>query len=82
MEKSMDLIPDNECVRIVSADRNAPLFTRLTEIGWIPGMCAEIYMRAPLGDPLAILVNGSVFAVRLSDLKSIFVVSEVADACP
>jgi len=45
-------------------------------------MCAEIYMRAPLGDPLAILVNGSVFAVRLSDLKSIFVVSEVADACP
>ena len=81
MEKKMHQTQEGETVRIVRMEADDAVFRRLREIGWVPGACAKLYMRAPLGDPYAFWVNGSVFAVRLSGLKFITVRTEEANTC-
>lgn len=82
MEKSMDTALQGESVRIVRMAHDKPLYRRLREIGWTANALACILLPAPLGDPIAVKVNGSVFAVRKKDLKEILVRSEETQSCP
>ena len=68
--------------RILKMPHDTPLFKRLYELGWTENACGYVYMRAPLGDPAALFVNGSVFAVRNKDLEKIVFQSEESEKCP
>ena len=82
MEKTLDAYPAKACVRITGLNADTPLFSRLRELGWTENAFARIYMRAPLNDPVAVDIKGSVFAVRVKDLKNITAVSEDLKKCP
>ena len=41
-----------------------PALTRLRELGLVPGTVVEVVRRAPLGEPIEILVRGSHIAMR------------------
>jgi len=56
------------CSAIVSGFLTAkPSLTRLRELGLVPGTRVAIVRRAPLGEPIEILLRGSHVAMRNSD---------------
>ncbi|MCB1598373.1 MAG: ferrous iron transport protein A, partial [Gammaproteobacteria bacterium] len=44
---------------------------RLMELGLLPGEPVELIGRAPLGDPLAVLIRGTRVALRTRDARRI-----------
>jgi ferrous iron transport protein A len=46
------------------ADMDASRVRRLTEIGFLPGEPVKIVARIPGGDPLAVRIGNSTFALR------------------
>lgn len=61
--------------------RETRLTRRLREVGLTPGASVKMYMPAPLGDPVAVSVENSVFAVRKKDLLDIEYAPCEANAC-
>ena len=45
----------------------------LAELGFLKGAHVQLMMRAPLGDPLAIRILGSVVAIRRSEADRILI---------
>ncbi|GEM49814.1 FeoA family protein [Deinococcus cellulosilyticus] len=50
-----------------------PMRKRLFELGFIPGASIQVIRKAPLGDPVELVVGGTHFALRLQDMKQIWV---------
>jgi len=50
-----------------------PSLTRLRELGLVPGTAVRVVRRAPLGEPIEILLRGSHLAMRNSDASMIAV---------
>ena len=49
-------------------------FTRsLLELGLVPGTEIEVVRRAPLGDPIELVVRGSHFSIRRQEARRILV---------
>lgn len=44
---------------------------RLLELGLVPGTVVAVLRRAPLGDPLELLVRGSHFSIRRSEAEHV-----------
>jgi len=44
---------------------------RLLELGLVPGTVVSVLRRAPLGDPLELLVRGSHFSIRRSEAEHV-----------
>ena len=55
-----------------------PALTRLRELGLVPGTTVEVVRRAPLGEPIEILVRGSYIAMRNHEAAFIEVSSRAA----
>lgn len=47
--------------------------TRLGEIGFVAGERVRVLARAPLGDPIAVRVGSSTFALRLAEAACVLV---------
>lgn len=58
---------------IVQIDRTHPMRKRLLELGFVRGARVQIVRRAPLGDPLEVVSNGTHLALRRKDLAGIWV---------
>jgi ferrous iron transport protein A len=67
---------DRCCIAAVAG--NDPVALRLMEMGLLAGEHVEIIGRAPLGDPMALLVRGSRLALRRHDARRISVVVSAA----
>ena len=52
---------------------DSSLKPRLMELGLVSGKKLRVLFRAPLGDPIAIDLGGSVLALRLDEAKLIIV---------
>lgn len=48
------------------------LFLKLMEMGFIPGETVKIDQKAPLGDPISILVAGYRLSLRLDEARMIW----------
>ncbi len=46
---------------------------RLLELGFIPGANIQVLRAAPFGDPIEVMVGGTHFALRKTDMAQIFV---------
>lgn len=46
---------------------------RLMELGLVPGTEVELVRRAPMGDPIELVVRGTHFSIRGSEAKRVYV---------
>jgi len=70
--KLSDLLPGGRAViRRVSGE--ARFARRLMELGLVPGTHVKLVRRAPMGDPIELLVRGTHFSIRDSEAARIYV---------
>jgi ferrous iron transport protein A len=62
---------------VLDDETGATVVMRLIEIGFVPGECFEIIAEArPGGDPIAVRIGGSCFALRRREAGAIKVFAE------
>lgn len=61
---TLSQLPAGESARIASLPTGRPSLTRLRELGLVPGTLVKVVRRAPLGEPIEIMVRGSRLAMR------------------
>ena len=59
-----------QSAEIISFERDE-LKVRFYEMGCLPGEKVKLELIAPLGDPIAIKINGYLLSIRKSDAKEI-----------
>ena len=52
-------------------DDTDPFLFRLGELGFVPGETVEVLKRAPLGDPLEVMVMDSSMCIRMEQARRI-----------
>lgn len=76
MTISLDNIPIGQTVKVKGiSDGN--IKRRLMDMGIVPGLEISVEGRAPLGDPIEILVRGYKLTLRKNEAQSILVEKEV-----
>jgi ferrous iron transport protein A len=50
---------------------NSSIYSKLLEMGFLIGTKVELVFKAPLGDPIAVEVNGTVFSLRKDEASCI-----------
>ncbi len=58
---------------VIKSFENNDIFIKLMEMGCVPGEVVRIEQKAPLGDPIAVLVAGYHLSLRLNEAENIFV---------
>jgi ferrous iron transport protein A len=58
-----ELLPGESAV-ILSLPDGIPSLTRLRELGLLPGTRIRFIRRAPLGDPVEIMIRGALLSLR------------------
>lgn len=71
---TLDMHPATQPV-IVQRVKPGALQSKLTEMGVYPGKTLEVLFKAPLGDPIAVDVEGYVLSLRLEEAAQIEVQS-------
>lgn len=71
--RSLDGIKVGQSVTVSSVGLEGGIRRRLEDIGLIEGARAECVGISPPGDPIALLIGGTVIAVRKRDCKEITV---------
>ena len=56
---------------IIQSIDDQEVYLKLLDLGCLPGEQVRLEFIAPLGDPIAILVAGSILSLRKSDAQSI-----------
>lgn len=76
MTTSLDNIPIGQTVKVKGiSDGN--IKRRLMDMGIVPGLEISVEGKAPLGDPIEILVRGYKLTLRKNEAQSILVEKEV-----
>jgi ferrous iron transport protein A len=70
---TLDSIPRKTMARVVAVDAAAGSGLRLMEMGIVPGAPVLVVNRAPLGDPIRILVSNYQLALRREEARTIHV---------
>jgi len=70
--KKLSEVEAGKRVIIKSFEKNE-IFIKLMEMGCLPGETIKIEKKAPLGDPISILVAGYSLSLRLNEANQIFV---------
>lgn len=75
-EFTLDMADEKDALRITRVIGHGPSRLRLLKMGITPGTSVEVVRRAPLADPVEIIVRGAKFALRREEAKNIAVVRE------
>jgi ferrous iron transport protein A len=70
---TLDSIPRKTMARVVAVDAATGSGLRLMEMGIVPGAPVLVVNRAPLGDPIRILVSNYQLALRREEARTIHV---------
>ena len=65
-------IKNGNCATVTSIE-DSSIRLKLMEMGLLPGKAVTVLFRAPLGDPIAIDVNGYILSLRLDEAALILV---------
>ena len=68
---SLDTLRPGHTATIAELDGADEAARRLMELGLLPGEQIELIGRAPLGDPLAVMIRGTRVALRMRDARRI-----------
>jgi ferrous iron transport protein A len=74
IHKLSDMLPGQRGV--IDSFSNNDIFLKLMEMGCVPGEKVQVDMRAPLGDPISIMVAGYQLSLRLNEAEHIYVKPE------
>ena len=74
---TLDKIEPGTVTRIVSNKATGSVRRRIMDMGLLPGERLEMIRRAPMGDPLEVLVKGYHLSLRKSEAR--FIEVEVSD---
>jgi ferrous iron transport protein A len=58
---------------VITSFENDDIFLKLMEMGCVPGETIIVDQKAPLGDPISILVAGYNLSLRISEANNIWV---------
>ena len=72
MLKRLSEVSVGKTVTITSFE-NDDIFLKLMEMGCVPGEIIIVDQKAPLGDPISILVAGYNLSLRISEANNIWV---------
>jgi ferrous iron transport protein A len=72
MSAKLSEIKNGNCATVTSIE-DSSIRLKLMEMGLLPGKAVTVLFRAPLGDPIAIDVNGFVLSLRLDEASLILV---------
>ncbi len=78
MKKRLSEIEVGKTVIITSFETD-DIFLKLMEMGCIPGEKIIVDQKAPLGDPISILVAGYNLSLRLNEAKNIWVEESITE---
>lgn len=76
MTISLDNIPIGQIVKVKGIS-DGSIKRRLMDMGIVPGLEISVEGKAPLGDPIEILVRGYKLTLRKNEAQSILVEKEV-----
>ena len=79
MLKRLSEVPIGKTVVITSFE-NDDIFLKLMEMGCVPGETIIVDQKAPLGDPISILVAGYNLSLRISEANNIWVEEAVIES--
>lgn len=71
--KSLDEMPLGSKAKVKQISRDASVRRRLMDMGVVPGVEIEIKGKAPLGDPIEILLRGYKLTLRKNEAANIIV---------
>jgi len=72
MSAKLSEIKNGNCATVTSIE-DSSIRLKLMEMGLLPGKSVTVLFRAPLGDPIAIDVNGYILSLRLDEAALILV---------
>jgi Fe2+ transport system protein FeoA len=70
---SLDKIRIGDEVKVVKMDAKGEIRQRLIDMGLIRGALIKLIRKAPLGDPIEVMLNGFYLSLRLEEAKHILV---------
>ncbi|KNF07231.1 Fe2+ transport system protein A [Gottschalkia purinilytica] len=70
---SLDKMPLGAKVKVKEISKDAHVKRRLMDMGVVPGVQVEIKGKAPLGDPIEILIRGYKLTLRKNEASNIIV---------
>jgi ferrous iron transport protein A len=70
---SLDTISVGTKVKVKKISKDVPVKRRLLDMGVVPGITLEVIGKAPLGDPIEILLRGYKLTLRKDEASNIFV---------
>jgi len=73
---TLDKIEPGTITKIVSNQATGVVRRRIMDMGLIPGESLEMIRRAPMGDPLEVMVKGYHLSLRKAEAKFIVVEGE------
>jgi len=73
-EFTLDMAREKDALRITRIYGRGGVRLRMLKMGITPGADVEVLRRAPLADPVEILVRGAKLALRQEEAKNIAVV--------
>lgn len=71
--KTLDKIPVGSKVKVKGLKKESNVRRRLMDMGVVPGLEISVEGRAPLGDPIEILVRGYKLTLRKNEAMDILV---------
>jgi Fe2+ transport system protein FeoA len=75
---TLDTLQIGASARIIKVSGQGALRKRLLDMGLTPGTNVKLYKKAPMGDPVEIIIRGYHLTLRLSEAKNIFVEEAIA----
>ncbi len=69
-------LPIGITATVVSISAGESEIKRLNDLGLVPGTTLKAIMASPLGDPVAYLIRGAIFAIRCEDAETITVLRD------
>jgi len=70
---SLDQIPVGTTVKVTEISKDSKIRRRLMDMGIIPGLKISVKGKAPLGDPIEVLVRGYKLSLRKNEAVDIIV---------
>lgn len=71
--KTLDMIPVGTKVKVKTIKKESSVRRKLMDMGIVPGLLISVEGKAPLGDPIEILLRGYKLTLRKNEAKDILV---------
>lgn len=72
-DHSLDKIRIGDEVKVVKMDAGGEIRQRLIDMGLVRGAAIKLIRKAPLGDPIEVILNGFYLSLRLEEARHIYV---------